>query len=201
MDVQMPDLDGFEATAAIRRKEETSGGHIPIIAMTAHAMKGDRERCLAAGMDAYVGKPIQARELFDVLEQFLPAGEAPKAEAEPSARGVVDWSSALENVGGDRELLHDLVRVFLEEWPKWQTALHQGLTAGDSAQVRRLAHTVKGALGQFEAHQAAAAAQQLETMGRTGDLAGAGEVFTRLEKEIDFLLPTFTALVREGVHA
>ena len=99
------------------------------------------------------------------------------------------------------QLLHELVRVFLEEWPKWKTALGQALAASDSAQVRRLAHTVKGALGHFEAHEAAETAQRLETMGRAADLREAGEVYALLEKEIDHLLPAFAALTRESVPA
>jgi two-component system sensor histidine kinase/response regulator len=199
MDVQMPDMDGFEATAAIRRKEGT-GAHVPIVAMTAHAMKGDRERCLAAGMDSYVAKPIQARELLEVLDQLLPAVSEPKAGGGPSSPSDHDWSGALEKVGGDRELLHELVRVFLEEWPKWKTALDHALAGGDTAQVRRLAHTVKGALGQFEAHQAAEAAEQLETMGRVADLRQAGDMYALLEREIGRLLPTFAAVTQESVH-
>jgi HPt (histidine-containing phosphotransfer) domain-containing protein len=105
----------------------------------------------------------------------------------------------LEKVGGDHELLQELVRVFLEEWPEWKTALGQALAAGDSAQVRRLAHTVKGALGQFEAHEAAETAQRLETMGGAADLREAGDVFARLEREIEGLVPAFAALTRESV--
>ena len=131
--------------------------------------------------------------------QLLPAAVAPKTEQPPAAQGVRDWSGALEKVGGDRELLHELIRVFLDAWPKWKAALGHALAGGDSAQVRRLAHTVKGALGQFEAHEAAEAAQRLESLGRDADLRGADEVYAVLEKEIDRLLPTFTALARESV--
>jgi two-component system, sensor histidine kinase and response regulator len=201
MDVQMPDMDGFEATAVIRRKEEASGGHIPIVAMTAHAMRGDRERCLAAGMDGYIAKPIQARELYEVLSELLPAAGTPKITETSPSRAGHDWSGALERVGGDRELLHEMVRVFLEEWPKWKTALGQALAAGDSPQVRRLAHTVKGALGQFDAYQAAEAAERLETMGRGADLQGADDAYALLEAEVLRLVPAFDTLTRESVPA
>ncbi|HLJ97569.1 MAG TPA: response regulator [Gemmataceae bacterium] len=196
MDVQMPDMDGFEATAAIRRKEAATGGHVPIVAMTAHAMKGDRERCLAAGMDGYVAKPIQARELFAALDQLLPAVCPGEASDTPASEGDPDWSGALQKVGGDHALLQELVRVFLDEWPKWQRALCQALVAGDSAQVRRLAHTVKGALGQFEAARAAEVAEQLESIGRGADLRQAGDVYARLEAEIGRLRPRFEALAQ-----
>ena len=167
--------------------------------MTAHAMKGDRERCLSAGMDSYISKPIQARELYEILERFLPAAAKPAATGAKPPAAAYDWSGALEKVGGDHELLQELVRVFLEEWPKWKTALGQALAAGDSAQVRRLAHTIKGALGQFEAHEAAETAQRLETMGQVADLREAGEVFAQLEREIERLILTFAALTPESV--
>jgi HPt (histidine-containing phosphotransfer) domain-containing protein len=150
-------------------------------------------------MDSYISKPIQARELYELLERFLPAAVAPAATEAKSPPVAHDWSGALEKVGGDHELLQELVRVFLEEWPKWKQELGQALAAGESAQVRRLAHTVKGALGQFEAHAAAETAQQLETMGRSADLREAGEVFARLEREIELLVPTFAAFTRESV--
>jgi two-component system, sensor histidine kinase and response regulator len=82
MDVQMPEMDGFEATGALREKERSTGGHIPIIAMTAHAMKGDEERCLAAGMDAYISKPIRRNELFAAMEKLFGKGEAGEASDE-----------------------------------------------------------------------------------------------------------------------
>src|SRR6185436_1699787 len=121
MDVQMPEMDGMEATAVIRAQETRTGGHVPIIAMTAHAMTGDRELCLSAGMDDYVSKPIRATQLFDTLERVL--GRRSERELLPTAATrddgrLVDFSAALEAVGGDQPLLLVVVQAFLEECPQ-----------------------------------------------------------------------------------
>src|SRR5262249_51179652 len=147
MDVQMPEIGGFEATALIRQWEKVAGGHLPIIAMTAHAMKGDRERCLAAGMDAHVSKPVRANELLETIERTVkPIGppELPKAKG-PGGDGLVDWPMALKAVGGDREILRELVSVFLEVCPEWLERLREAVGRPDAAEIRRLAHSVKGA--------------------------------------------------------
>src|SRR5207247_3061554 len=111
MDVHMPEMNGFQTTAAIREKERQSGIHIPIVAMTAHAMKGDRERCLDAGMDSYVAKPVQAAELQATIEALVPAAngnaeavrtasEAENGEA-TAGSGVIDHAALLDRVDGD----------------------------------------------------------------------------------------------------
>src|SRR5439155_17244644 len=153
MDVEMPDMDGFEATAVIRSKERESGGHIRIIALTAHAMKGDRERCLAAGMDGYVSKPLEAQELFAVVEQLVPppaSGETVVATGE--AAGVVfDQATALRRVGGDVQLLKDLVQVFLEGCPNLMAQIRRAVTERDAAKIHLNAHTLKGSAANFGA--------------------------------------------------
>src|SRR5262249_39196640 len=113
MDVQMPQLNGFEATAAIRAKEATSGGHIPIIGMTAHPMKDDGEKCVAAGMDGSVCKPVQAAELYQAIASVASA-EPSEGESPP----VWNRAKALAHVGGDRELLRELAGLFLVECPR-----------------------------------------------------------------------------------
>jgi two-component system, sensor histidine kinase and response regulator len=186
MDVQMPEMGGFEATAAIRRRERTTGGHIPIIAMTAHAMKGDRERCLEAGMDGYVAKPVQARELFDAIEaaRRLPAQEAPLAAAAPDC----PVGPLLLAVSEDKaETLHELVGMFLAEVPLLLGAVREAIASTDAKALERAAHGLKGSVGNFEAAAAHAAAQRLERMGRDEALAGAGDVCDELEHELHSL--------------
>jgi CheY-like chemotaxis protein len=180
MDVQMPEISGFEATAAIRQREHGTGRRLPIVAMTAHAMKGDRERCLEAGMDGYVAKPIQAGELFEVIERTVSA-EPAGPDGPP---GLIDWDRALKNAGGDRDILRDLVAVFLGACPEWLAKLGEAVGRQDAAGLRRLGHTIKGAMGLFGAQAAFAAAEGLETMGREGNLAAAGAACAVLEKEL-----------------
>ncbi len=190
MDVQMPEVGGFEATAAIRAREKEAGGHLPVVAMTAHAMKGDRERCLAAGMDDYLAKPIQAHELAAVIERAVPPAAANGGEAE----APLDWAAALKAVGGDEEILRDLAGVFLETSPRWLEELGAAVARRDVAVVRRLGHTMKGSLSQLGATAARAAAERLETMGQGGDLGEAEEARAALEAEVRRLGPLLSRL-------
>jgi two-component system, sensor histidine kinase and response regulator len=193
MDVQMPEMGGFEATAEIRRRERLSGEHLPVIAMTAHAMKGDRERCLEAGMDDYISKPIQASRLFELIECVV--GDNNSIDL-LSAAGSFDPQQACERIGGDEELLHELVRVFVEEWPRWRQELTEAIAGGDLTRARRLGHTVKGALGHFALPAAESAALRLETLPAECNLAEAEQAFGQLAAEIDRVLPQLEAVVR-----
>jgi two-component system, sensor histidine kinase and response regulator len=195
MDVWMPEMGGFEATQAIRERERETGGHLPVVAMTAHAMKGDRERCLEAGMDAYVSKPVQPEELLKVLQNLVP--EAPETGVESEA-GVLDREELLQRMDGDLELLRELAELFFAGYPKKLTELREAITAGDAAVVERVAHSLKGSVGNFAAPAAFEAAEQLETMGRTADLAGAPAVCGTLEAEIERLKPALNAVAGAG---
>ncbi len=142
MDVQMPEMDGLEATAAIRAREKTTGGRIPIIAMTAHAMKGDREICLAAGMDGYLSKPILAEALYAALEQVVPAGgalaSAPVRAAESDGESdVLDWGMALDRVRGRREFLIKMIELFFTECARLVPELRSAIDRADGPGVRR----------------------------------------------------------------
>jgi PAS domain S-box-containing protein len=187
MDVQMPVVGGFEATAEVRRREQGTSRHLPIVAMTAHAMKGDRERCLAAGMDAYVSKPIHADELVQVVERFVVPGGA-----EPEA---LDWEHALASVGGDRELLREVAGLFLDTCPQWLHALRQSLAKRDADTVHRLAHTLKGSAAQLGAGRLTTAAAHLEALAGEAGLAGADDAFEALEREFDQLRPTLCSVI------
>ncbi len=196
MDVQMPEMDGFQATAAIRQREAGSGRHMPILAMTAYAMKGDRERCLAAGMDGYVSKPIRARELFAAVAAALRGGPPPSASLGselPVRLDAPDWPAALERVGGDKALLIELVRLFLQECPGWLRELRRGLEAGDATVLKRVAHNLKSCLGNFGARAAFERALHLETLGREGNLAGAEQACRALEQSLERLRPALAA--------
>ncbi len=179
MDVQMPEMDGFEATAAIREREQTTKTHLPIVAMTAHAMKGDRERCLAAGMDGYVSKPLQTSELFAALADVL--SNATSAEEEEPA---FDREAALERVEGDLELFDEIAGLFLEEAPTLLGQIKDAVAHGDASGLERAAHSLKSSVGTFSAASAQESARALETMGRENDLANAPKILARLEKQV-----------------
>jgi len=147
MDVQMPDLDGLDATRQIRQREAGTGQHVPIIAMTAHAMKGDRELCLGAGMDGYLMKPIRAEQLFRQIEELTIMPDAVSAAGAPAAQ--VDWAVALRAVNGDEDLLGQVLQAFLEEGPQLVEALQTSFAARDAKRFQRAAHTLKSALRTF----------------------------------------------------
>ncbi len=201
MDVQMPELDGFEATALIRRNEQQSDGHVPIIAMTAHALKEDRDRCLAAGMDGYVSKPLQVERLLETIEVYaMPSAREISAADSTAAMPVespptLDRSVALQQAGGDAELLKELLDLFVQECPQCLAAIGKAIQQRDPAALRRAAHTFKGSLGNFGHSAPIATAQVLETMGYENRLAGAEETFQQLVRQMARLQPALAALV------
>jgi len=216
MDVQMPEMDGFEATATIRERERATGAHLPIVAMTAHAMKGDRERCLAAGMDEYLSKPIHADELYEMVERMAiepddaadgdgesrPAGPGetvtqptgkpgePKMDQQP-----LDWQEALERIGGSEAVLRDLAAVFLAEHPRMMAELRTAIDAGSSPDLRRTAHTLKGSAAVFAATPTVDAAQRLEKLAEAGTLAEAEPLHADLERETERLVSALREVV------
>jgi two-component system, sensor histidine kinase and response regulator len=185
MDVQMPQLDGFAATARIREHEKLTGEHTPIIAMTAHAMKGDRERCLEAGMDDYVSKPIDLQEFSEKMERL--------GDSKTETKSGWSMERALERVDGDHGLLVDIVSIFRTESPDLLRRLEMAVKKQDAEGVARAAHTLKGELGYLEAGEAMQAARRLEEMGRAGELTGAEQVLG----EVRAALATLEGALRE----
>src|SRR5437667_6551080 len=191
MDVQMPGIDGLEATRLIRDAERTTPRRVPIMAMTASAMKGDRERCLEAGMDGYLAKPLDADEPFEAVERFaapaLAAGDPPTArERFPDG---ADVATIVERMDGDRMAARDMGRLFLVEYPRCVLDLRAALEAGDPEGVSRAARALKGSIGLFSA-VGRDAAQRLEVIGHQGALADAAGALELLERELARLLPT-----------
>jgi len=196
MDVQMPEMDGFKATGLIREKEKSKGTHLRIIAMTAHAIKGDRERCLAAGMDGYISKPIKSAELWDVLEDV----ERMRAQIEP-ANPVFDKAALIDYVDGNQELLTRVVRRFLESGPQLLSQIGDALARGDSKAVEFHAHKLKGGVSNFFAQAAWNAALRLETMGQNRDLSQADGAYRDLQEQILGLQEGLTGMLGDAAQA
>jgi HPt (histidine-containing phosphotransfer) domain-containing protein len=190
MDIQMPHMDGFEATAAIRDNEKTLGTHLPIVAMTAHAMKGDRERCLAVGMDGYVSKPVQASDLFAAIADAMTKAIAPARRAP----GVLDAAAALRGTDGDTHLLSELAGIFLRDCQRQMSAVRDAVTYGDASGVESAAHVLKGSVGSFAAFAAVEAAGKLEHLAHAREMAGAKDALALLEIEIERLQPALRSL-------
>jgi CheY-like chemotaxis protein/HPt (histidine-containing phosphotransfer) domain-containing protein len=200
MDVQMPEMDGLEATRALREREKGTGRHVPVVALTAYALKTDRARCLGAGMDGYLTKPVRPTELLQAIDAAVPApaGPAPGPAGAPPAGEDFDWRDALAGVGGDRRLLAELAVLFLGECPKWLASIRTAVRERDLARLRLAAHSLKGGLVTMAAKAARDAALRLETMARQGDLAGAEEALAALSRELESLQPALAALAAEA---
>jgi CheY-like chemotaxis protein/HPt (histidine-containing phosphotransfer) domain-containing protein len=191
MDVQMPELDGLEATRCIREREKrTSSGRIPIIAMTAHAMRGDRERCLDAGMDEYISKPVRERQLLAALSAAMGGGDGTPLPADAGEErlaadeGIIDWNEALRTCGGDHALLRDIVEAFLEEQPRRVEEIRRAIDTADYELLNRAAHTIKGSMRYFSAPAVFDRAFALEQLGAQKSLEGAEELYGLLKQEL-----------------
>jgi CheY-like chemotaxis protein len=213
MDCQMPLVDGFEATRRIRdgeRREalgerKTSGTsspsplaprHIPIVALTANAMSGDRERCLAAGMDDYLAKPVRREDLKGVLNRWIPVAIHPQAAhaggAEHSTDGtdaealpvIFDVAATLRNIGDDTDLLEELIKLFLQRYQAMLEAIRAALANRDQVAVEQAAHALKGTASNLCASEVVLSAGQLEALGRLGTLVEGPMIYTQLEKAV-----------------
>jgi CheY-like chemotaxis protein len=229
LDVQMPELTGLEVCRALRQHEQVNGGHRPIVMLTAQAMKGDREECLAAGADDYVTKPVTRRTLFSAIARLMDQGafgqsslgriqiaplsesssgrmeaaqsisdgpDSPLSVSSPNS-GVLDRVELLSRVDGNRVLLAELVRLFIEEQPGLLETLESALRDGDAKELARGAHTAKGVFANLSAPLAQQAAVEIELLARHGELALATDVFLRLKAQVKLLEAELRALTQD----
>ena len=195
MDVQMPEMGGFEATAAIRRRERDTGAHLPIVAMTAHAMTGDRERCLQAGMDEYITKPLDSKRLCAIVER---AADSQTDAGEPHRAVRPGYDALLARLSGDAQLLTDVSRLFIEDAPRHLHEIRSAIDAGDAAALRAAAHALKGAAANFDATDVVALARTREDASQTSDLSAADPAFHSLEPAMRDLLDTLIGYASVG---
>jgi two-component system, sensor histidine kinase and response regulator len=225
MDVQMPDMDGLQATAAIREREKKSGVHVPIIALTARAITADRERCLTAGMDEYVTKPFRPQDLIATIERLISVGGQPMPVASPpvdtsrrvpeakaptlqgrtrgvvvpaNTAGIIDLAALRARVEDDTELLLEMIELFLDSAPTLLDEVAAGVQHGDARAVQLSAHALKGAMQSLGATAGARAALRLETIGITGDLTHADESVASLKEEFERLTFALAQTAKEA---
>jgi two-component system, sensor histidine kinase and response regulator len=201
MDVQMPIMDGLEATRVLREKENGTERHQAVVAMTALVMKGDRERCMAAGMDGYLTKPIRPQELDDVLDSYLPrALEVVSNPGPVHAEEVsVCIEELLDRVDGDHSFLAELLELFRGDYPALIQDARGAVSHDDAAALQKAGHTLRGVLGNLAAPIALKIAAELESMGRTGNVASAGAKVTEMEQELVHVLKSLEDLCMEKV--
>jgi len=202
MDIQMPVMGGVEATQNIRELEKQSGGHVPIIAMTAHAMIGDAEKYMASGMDGYVSKPIDVGALSAEICRLTvgpqqEVGLRMLPQTKDSSSCILDFAELLARVENDRELMADLISVFKAEIPKHLDSLRHATDSADCQKVASLAHTLKGMISNLAAHQAASAASQLEQFARREETAALPAAFASFERETAALLQAIDTSLAE----
>jgi PAS domain S-box-containing protein len=202
MDVQMPEMGGLEATQLIREKEKSTGEHLPILAMTAHAMQGDRERCIAAGMDGYLAKPIDPKSFLQTVEGISQRAtqsettpqEAGSRDASSDAPRALDTKALLEWFSGNRKLLRSIVKTFRDDCPRMMARIRSALAANDANLLADGAHALKGSVGNFGPTAALDTTRKMEKIARQGKLDGAWELYATLEDEIALLLPALHAI-------
>ena len=197
MDVQMPVMDGYEATRAIRKAEsgDEKIAHIPIVAMTAHAIKGDRERCLDAGMDEYLSKPISSGKLYDIIKQIGEnisdrrelSARRQKAVQDPYRPPEIDKNAIVEAFDQDWDFFREVVDLFINDYPQMIEGLKAMLASEDAVAFSRYAHSIKGMVRLFKAQETSNLAQILEIKGRAGDLSGVSEMVASLSSALERL--------------
>jgi signal transduction histidine kinase/CheY-like chemotaxis protein/HPt (histidine-containing phosphotransfer) domain-containing protein len=205
MDVQMPEMDGVTATGEIRKGEKATGKHMPIVAMTAHAMKGDKEKCLEAGMDDYVSKPIRRKDLAEVItrivERFLiekPTNgqSADTTDTRGGGQMILDEEALLEECDNDKGMLRRMVEIFDRDARERLPRLREAVKTGDAVTVKQEAHALKGGIGTFYAKEAYDTAYDLERMGGDGKLTNAQATLQTLESQLQTLRKRLDELIQ-----
>ena len=197
MDIQMPELDGLSATREIRAAEAGTARHTPIVALTAHAMKGDRETCLAAGADAYITKPVRSTELMETIDKLTDTGGLSAAEPGTSD-AAFDVDRALAGLDGDRDLLMEIMEIFKAEAPAMLDRLRQAIDRRNASELQQSAHALRGSLLSLGAASVADTALGLENLGRQGTTEGATLPFSSLEGQVGHLTRLFTKFAEQA---
>lgn len=201
MDMQMPEMDGFEATIALREQEKETGKHQPVVAMTALAMNGDRERCMAAGMDGYLSKPIRPEELDEVLERYVlqkTSSSGKEPDAAPTRNDSVDVTQLLDRIDDDRALLADLTDIFRSDYPNQLRLVQTALDTNHPGEIERIGHMLKGTLLNLSAPKASELSGSLEQAGRSRSLQDAQPILNQLTLELDRVVHVLNSLCPEN---
>ncbi len=203
VDIQMPGMDGYELCGHIRQRDKQTGRHTPVLAITAYAMKGDKEKCLMAGMDGYISKPVRANELFGIVESAVTVEG--RHEVDPwkhwQTQGVMDKAEALGRLNGNENLLRKTAALFLQEYQNYLADIKEAVATGDCERLRRAAHTLKGTLGYFSARRAHETALVLEALARESRLSEAEGAYSALEAEVEHLNEALRTLAQGPVPA
>jgi CheY-like chemotaxis protein len=185
---------------AIREKEKGGQGHLPVIALTALAMKGDRERCMAAGMDGYLSKPIRPQELDEVLDDYVARLGDNRAPAALTLRDPIMWvdeAELMHRLSGDYALLAELAEIFRDDYPRQLSLAYQAVEEKDAERLRRVGHTLRGALANLGAMGPCVTAERVEKIGESGDFSLAGPALTQLERELSCVLASLESIGQE----
>jgi len=194
LDVNMPEMDGFEVIRTLREREKTSGNHLRVIAMTALSGKRDRERCIEAGMDDFLAKPVRAAEVYAVLERVIAVHPIAQPDAPAGSSALIDPAIVLSGCAGDAALLADMIQLFEEEAPELLARVEAAVRSSDAEQLRTAAHSLRGLVSSFStsAAKAAEVLEQLGIEGRAGESAEPYEVLNQAVQELRTILPNLT---------
>jgi CheY-like chemotaxis protein len=198
MDVQMPGTDGFAATAKIREQEKAAGTHTPIIALTAHALAGYRERCVAGGMDDYLSKPVKIAEVRRLLAQI---GQRTAKKVPQQEHSVWNREEALTQAAGDEELLDEMLSMFLTDSVQLANEIEKAIAANDAERLEHAAHSLKGELGCIGANSVMERAREIEEAGRRANFSAAATLMSALQQDLRELRSALSQVLqaRQGV--